>query len=263
MSEWRRVWVTRTLAVALHLLGAGAASAQTTDYQGTVVNSQVTASPAALIVSFTSTAAPFAGYITIGAPLGGSGSFVGWRVKDTLFLRSISSAGDTILWVSPVIGSYIGGTYSVTGGQYRLQHGIWSAQYANPGPATVGSAQAVPVAIEVVDQSEGSVGQRFVFLVREQFRRSPAFRLTDASESRIQVVVSTMPRFSDNPNSATIYAVVWNFVLPDGNGGFNTLYYSSILGYAGTDVVEQSAQTIAARTDRLISDLRRAMASHE
>lgn len=244
--------------LALYVAAASAALAQTADYRGTVVNSQFQGSPAQLTVSFTSTNQPFAGYITIGPPLGGSGSFTGWKSRDTLYLRSISVSGDTILWISPVIGTYLAGPYRIIGGQYRQQVGMWSAQFDSTlGDRSAPSTDAV--AVEVVDQSEGSVGQRLVYLLREEFRRSSAFRLTEAPETRIQLIVSAMPRFTDTPNTATIYAIVWNLVLSNDQGGWNTFYYENTLGYAGSDVLQQSAQTIAARTDRLIADLRRAL----
>ena len=133
---------------------------------------------------------------------------------------------------------------------------MWTVEPRGPSAAP----QQSPVAVEVVDGSEGMVGERLVYFVRESFRRSTAFRLTDTSEPRMQVIVSTMPRLKDSPNTSAMYCVIWNLVVGSEASGWTTFYMDNTLGYAGSDVVERSAENVVARTDKLLSQVRRLMA---
>lgn len=109
--------------------------------------------------------------------------------------------------------------------------------------------------IEVVEQADDSVGQRLVFAVREGIRRSASMDLTTADVGRVSVIISTMARFPDRPHVATMYSVVWVFRTPQDTLG---TYLDSTIGYAGTDVVQRSAETIVARTDSLLTTIMKA-----
>src|SRR5882762_412936 len=115
--------------------------------------------------------------------------------------------------------------------------------------------EAVRVAVEIAAQSDpdDSVGQRLVFQLREAVRRSAAFTLTIGDEPRIRLVIRTMNRLPDQPNISSIYSVVWV------GQGKDTLpvYLDSTIGFAGSAVLQSSAETILARTDKLVFDLRR------
>jgi len=174
-----------------------------------------------------------------------------------LYLVTASVNGDTIVWISVTGGTIVGGNYWVTGGPFKGQTGIWNAHSET---AIVSSAPLqTQVAVEILDQSQGLVGERLVYFVRETIRRSTAFRLMDTSEPRIQIIIQTMPRFEDDPNTSTMYSVVWNLVVGDETSGWTTVYLDNTIGYAGRDVVSSSAETIVARTDRLITDALRQM----
>lgn len=247
-----RAWASGIVATLLVMGTTGRAQAQT-EYGGTVVNSGLPGSPATLIITVSSDdGRHLEGYLAIGQPLGGSGPFQGHRSRDSVYLATISSTGDTILWRAVVHGTSLTGTYRITGGQFSGQSGMWTAQR--------GEAPQVPatqsVAVEVVDQSQGMVGERLLYFVREGFRRSAAFRLTEAAEPRLQVIIATMPKFEDNPNTSTMYSVVWNVVLGNESSGWTPLYLDNTLGYAGSDVVTTSAETIVARTDNLLTQVR-------
>jgi hypothetical protein len=230
-------------------------------YTGSVANSQYPNSPASLRITLNSDdGRRVAGLLQIGPPLGGSGPFTGYRSGDSLFIITASANGDTIVWVSSSGGAEIGGGYWVTGGRSRGQKGVWSAQVASrvvsPPNRVFSPPQENQIAVEIQQQTDDMVGERLVYFVRETFRKSTAFRVTDLPESRVQVIISTMPRFPDDPSSSTIYSVVWNLVIPNGSSDWTTLYLSSTLGYAGRDVVTSSAETIVARTDNLMTDVR-------
>jgi len=76
----------------------------------------------------------------------------------------------------------------------------------------------------------------------------------------MQVIVSTMPRLKDSPNTSAMYCVIWNLVVGSEASGWTTFYMDNTLGYAGSDVVERSAENVVARTDKLLSQVRRLMA---
>lgn len=120
-------------------------------------------------------------------------------------------------------------------------------------------AQDPPFAVEIVDRSSDAVGGRLVYNVKELVRRSAAFRLTTDSERRLQVVFITMPRFDHSPDTATMYAVIWNFVAQDERGLWVVFYDKSTIGYAGTDVVQVEAETIVSRTDAVVDELKHAI----
>ena len=111
------------------------------------------------------------------------------------------------------------------------------------------------VAVEVVDNAEDMVGQRLVFKVKEEFANSSMFRLTYKDESRVQVIILTMDRFKGNSfqeNLSTMYAVIWvikdeKLVLP--------IYLNSTIGFAGSWVLDETAESIVANTEKLISTI--------
>lgn len=163
--------------------------------------------------------------------------------------RSESQPSGRIIWLAP----------STNGEIVKRLIGIILTALPLLGGSPAANAQATQrIAIEIIDQSDGSVGGRLVYFVKEGFRRSVEYRLTDdRNEMRWQIIISTMPRFSDTPNSATMYAVVWTFVYREGGGPWHYEYYNNTIGYAGTDVVQSAAEGIVSSTDRMISSLRR------
>jgi hypothetical protein len=110
------------------------------------------------------------------------------------------------------------------------------------------------VAIEVVDDSEDMVGQRLVFKVKEKFASSSIFRLTYKDEPRVQVIILTMDRFKGDrfqENISTMYAVIWVFKFEVGL----PIYLNSTMGFAGSQVLDESAESIVAKTEKLISTI--------
>lgn len=102
--------------------------AQSADlYRGTVVNSEVPDSPASLELSiFSRTDTATTAWLGIGAPLVGSGfAAIVPRGLDSLYLVSISSAQDTIIWASATRTGTIGGRYWIDGGPNDGQEGTW------------------------------------------------------------------------------------------------------------------------------------------
>lgn len=116
------------------------------------------------------------------------------------------------------------------------------------------------IKIQVIDSSEGLIGQRLVYYVKEEIRKSSTFDLVDPAGSRWQMIVNAMPKDQDYPNNAAIYSIVWNLVMPNADGTDGpSMFFDSTLGYCGANVVEQSASDIIARTDKIISEFRSAL----
>lgn len=222
-------------------------------YSGSVTNDGFKSFPATLSIRLVEAGGDrLTGYLGIGAPLGGSGQFAGRRIGDSLYIVTSSATGDTIAWSSTSAGQFIGGTYRILGGPFRAQTGTWSARMY-VGFATADNPSRVPV--EVVDASEGNVGRSLIFLIREEFRRSAAFRLTENREPRFRVIVGAMPRSSDTPDASTIYSVVWTFESGSEPLGWRNLYLDQTYGYSGVDVLSRSATSIIARTDQIVNSL--------
>jgi hypothetical protein len=108
---------------------------------------------------------------------------------------------------------------------------------------------------EVIEAAEDAVGQRLVFAVKESIRRSASMNLTTENIGRLSIIISAMARFPVQPHIATIYSVVWVFRTPQNQLG---TYLDSTIGFAGTDVVQRSAEGIVARTDKLLTEISRA-----
>lgn len=105
-----------------------AAHAQGADlYRGTVVNSAFPDRPATLELSiFSRTDTSTTAWLGVGAPLGGSGfASIVPRGLDSLYLVSVSSTQDTIIWASATRTGTIGGEYWISGGPSDGQSGTW------------------------------------------------------------------------------------------------------------------------------------------
>lgn len=63
--------------------------------------------------------------VTIGDPLGGSGSAGVFCWNDSLMLLSINAQGDTIAWLGGISQHRIEGEYVIVGGGYAAQGGTW------------------------------------------------------------------------------------------------------------------------------------------
>lgn len=104
-------------------------------YEGVAVNHESAASPTANSTAGTLTivARPgeesyWTGEVLIGAPLLGSGSadLAAWG--DSLLSLSVSTTGDTIIWLGKKEGTAYVGSYIVAGGQYAGQGGRWAVR---------------------------------------------------------------------------------------------------------------------------------------
>jgi hypothetical protein len=106
--------------------------------------------------------------------------------------------------------------------------------------------------VSVESYGNDMVGRSLVYEVKEEFRDSEAFNLVSSADESIPVITSTMPKNKNNPSIATIYSVKWVYSVK----GVSLPYYlDGTLGYCGSDVVESSARSIVASTDKLVSEI--------
>ena len=118
--------------------------------------------------------------------------------------------------------------------------------------APVLGQESGPTDVSVESYAGDMVGRSLVYEIKEEFRNSSGFNLSSSEEGTIKIIISTMPRYKEDPNISTICSVKWTLSV---EGGGLPYYLDGTLGYCGRDVVESSARSIVASTDELVSDL--------
>lgn len=116
-----------------------AAAAQSADYyRGTMVNAETPDKTVALELAIIQRSdSSTVGWLNIAPPYTWSGpAGVLLREPDSLYLASLSMAGDTILWLSPTRTGTLSGKYRVLGGENEGQHGTWRLEPRTRTPAT-------------------------------------------------------------------------------------------------------------------------------
>lgn len=104
--------------------------------------------------------------------------------------------------------------------------------------------------------SEGNtdaVGNRLAYQIREQFRRSTAFSLSDNPDATgLRVLLLTMD--PDSPSGTrTVYSVVWAVAMTPGDP--TPLYLHTKVGIVGANRIEGVAEGIVATTDDLVRSI--------
>jgi hypothetical protein len=124
-------------------------------------------------------------------------------------------------------------------------------------PCTDSSAQDdTQVAVEAY--TDTNAGQSLVFEIKEKFRSSEAFELSQVN-AYIYFRIFTMPYDDENPNLSVIYSVVWTIPSDTENPNVFPYYYNHTMGYAGTNRYEETARNLVARTDEIDTRLREAV----
>lgn len=129
--------------------------------------------------------------------------------------------------------------------------------------ATAGGAygQTARSAVYVEGVADDIQGQRLVYAVKEQIRRSAGMSLVDDEKgSGFQARLITED--VDNGNIRTEYAIVITMMNLRSPGSF-PYFLDYTIGVCGSNVVDQCASTIAARIDRDASTIRSALKSNK
>ena len=103
----------------------------------------------------------------------------------------------------------------------------------------------------VISHAEGTVGERLVYNIKEFIRNFHAmkFMASEKETNCLRLIINTIP-LEERPasNMSTVFSVTWVVAL----GSHEEGYIDSTLGYCGTKRVTETAESIVARTERLV-----------
>ena len=122
-------------------------------------------------------------------------------------------------------------------------------------PAIGQNSEKADISVQSI-QVEGMVGESLVYEIRETIRESSGLNLVDSDQSYFRIIVSAMPKYENNPATATIYSIQWVLYSEEEEETGLPFLIDTTMGYCGSQAVENSARNIAARTDQLMSDIR-------
>lgn len=116
-----------------------------------------------------------------------------------------------------------------------------------------------PTRIRVDDVSHGGAGARLVFAFKEQVRSSQSFRLAEGDGEGLHVSIETLDQSSEDASDLTIYSVIWSLKMP--KEPF-PLLIAHMIGYCAAKRIDETAGTLLARTDKVVSDVLAALEKH-
>lgn len=121
-------------------------------------------------------------------------------------------------------------------------------------------AQEYIAFVEVMGYSEDMVGKRLIYQIKEEFRRSSAFILTDMNTNRIILIIHTIDpmrgSLSEYSNTMTTISATW--LVADSNIT-HPFYISSNIGISGSANIKEMAEGIVATTDNLMTQIRKVL----
>ena len=86
-------------------------------------------------------------------------------------------------------------------------------QTAIPDKPVKSDALVTPINVEL--EGTDSIGARLGMRLKERFNQSNLFRLMEANERKMRVLVSTRSEFPERPNVGSVYSVCWVFTERD------------------------------------------------
>jgi hypothetical protein len=104
----------------------------------------------------------------------------------------------------------------------------------------------LPVLVE--HDGTDPVGLRLAFHLNETFQKSDLFRLAKPEEKHFNLRLVTREQFRDRPYFGSVYVLVWRYVE---SKEVLAHHLGEHLGFVDADIVEQEAEVIAAKTDRI------------
>jgi hypothetical protein len=129
------------------------------------------------------------------------------------------------------------------------------------GIPTLATAQTQPVrvAVEASIESNDAVGNRLVYAVKEQLRKSQAFRLMTETDSavivlRIVTLDPDQPIESVSHGTRSVASIVWTV---------KAVYWTHEVIVTGSDRVQERAEDIAADTDRVVDAIRKTITTKQ
>ena len=101
-----------------------------------------------------------------------------------------------------------------------------------------------PINVEL--EGTDSIGARLGMRLKERFNQSNLFRLMEANERKMRVLVSTRSEFPERPNVGSVYSVCWVFTERDDLLSF---LLARELGTVNYEDVDALADKIVERSD--------------
>jgi hypothetical protein len=100
----------------------------------------------------------------------------------------------------------------------------------------------------VVHTGDDALGGRLAFRLKENFNTASLFELTGDDVRKIKILVNTRTEFPGRPALGSIYSVTWIYQASE---NMLTHYLSSEIGVIPPDGLEELAEEIAARTEKV------------
>lgn len=126
-------------------------------------------------------------------------------------------------------------------------------QAATPPAPNAAKAQAAtntPTPVVVEHDDADPLGARLAYHLKELLGRSSRMRPTDKDEKKLVLVLKTKEEFPGRPNLCSIYSISWLFASRDGALKY---FLTSEAGIVDASGIDQTAETILAKTDKLTS----------
>ena len=117
-----------------------------------------------------------------------------------------------------------------------------------PKKAEEPAGKKTPVTIDHDDADP--VGARLAYRLKELLGRSSLMVPTNRDEKKIVIILKTKEEFPGRPNLCSIYAVSWLFSSREGALKY---YLASEAGIVDASAVDQAAEALLGRTDKLAS----------
>ena len=107
----------------------------------------------------------------------------------------------------------------------------------------------LPVVIEHFGDDQ--LGGTLALKLKENFRKSVLFQLSDKSKKSIRIMVRSRSEFSDRPEIGSVYSIIWTFAESENVVPF---YLAEKLGIVNNMNLESSAAQLINKTDKLAAE---------
>ena len=105
-------------------------------------------------------------------------------------------------------------------------------------------------AVYIEHEGNDELGERFTLAVKEAFRKSAGFTVADSPEKAMVLTISTKVEFTDRPHLGSASCIIWRFAEKPNVFSY---YLDSEMRFVDEKIFAESAETLLARTDKLIS----------
>ena len=119
----------------------------------------------------------------------------------------------------------------------------------------VAQSTSGPFSVEVVGNSDDSVGSKLIYEIKNKIQQSALMQLKGDDPYRVAIFVSTLENDREYSGTATVYSVAW--VAYDPAGDIWRSFMWSTVGICGANRVESCASGLVANTYEAIEELKK------